>query len=512
MTRTMPEIDVVPVRATAREWTGLAVLALACLLYSMDLTVLYLAVPSLSADLQPTSTQLLWITDIYGFMVAGFLITMGTLGDRIGRRRLLMLGAAAFGAGSVAAAFSTSAEMLIATRALLGIAGATLAPGTLSLIRTMFRDDDQRRFAISVWITSFTLGGALGPLFGGVMIERLWWGSVFLLAVPVMIALLILAPIVLPEYRDPNAGRGDPLSAVMSLGAVLAVIYGLKRMAEQGLTPLTPLAVLFGIALGVAFVRRQKRLAHPMIDVGLFRLPGFSASLVAYMMGVFGGLGTFLFTAQYLQLVLGMSPLVAGLWTLPSSVAFIASSMLAPALARRVPHAYAMTGGLLVAALGMLLLARIDSGGVSMYVIASCVMSLGFAPVVTLTTDVIIGSAPPERAGAASAISETSAEFGGALGIAILGSIGTAVYRASMADRIPAALAPGLAEHARATLGGAIAAVDRAPPDSRAALLSHAREAFTDALQAISLIGCVAMLATAILVFALLRDARPAGH
>ena len=512
MTETVAESEGVPPHATPREWTGLAVLALACLLYAMDLTVLYLAVPSLSADLQPTSTQLLWITDIYGFMVAGFLITMGTLGDRIGRRRLLLLGAAAFGVGSVLAAFSTSAEMLIGTRALLGIAGATLAPGTLSLIRTMFRDDDQRRFAISVWITSFTLGGVLGPLFGGVMIERLWWGSVFLLAVPVMIALLILGPLVLPEYRDPDAGRGDPLSALMSLAAVLCVIYGLKRMAEDGLTPLTPLAVVAGLAIGVAFVRRQKRLPNPLIDVRLFRLPAFSASLVAYMMGVFGGFGTFLFTAQYLQLVLGMSPLVAGLWSLPSSLAFIVSSMLAPLLVRRVRHAYAMTGGLLVAALGMLLLAQIDAGGVAMYVIASCVMSVGFAPVVTLTTDVIVGSAPPEKAGAASAISETSAEFGGALGIAILGSIGTAVYRASMADRIPADLSVELAEDARATLGGAVAAAGDAPAGTRLALLTDAREAFTDALQAISLIGCVTMLVTAALVFVLLRSARPATH
>jgi DHA2 family multidrug resistance protein-like MFS transporter len=298
----------------------------------------------------------------------------------------------------------------------------------------------------------------------------------------------------------------------MSLGAVLCVIYGLKRMAEDGLTPLTPIAVLAGIAIGVAFVRRQKRLADPLIDVRLFRLPAFSASLVAYMMGVFGAFGTFLFTAQYLQLVLGMSPLVAGLWSLPSSFVFIVSSMLAPLLVRRVRHAYAMTGGLLVAALGMLLLAQIDTGGVSMYVIASCVMSVGFAPVVTLTTDVIVGSAPPEKAGAASAISETSAEFGGALGIAILGSLGTAVYRASMAERIPADLSLELAEDARATLGGAVAAAGDAPAGTRLDLLMDAREAFTDALQAISLIGSVTMLLTAALVFMLLRDARPATH
>ena len=208
-------------RAGRREWIGLAVIALPCLLYSMDLTVLELAVPKLSADLEPTSSQLLWIMDIYGFLLAGCLITMGTLGDRIGRRRLLLIGAAAFGVASVLAAFSRSAEMLIATRALLGIAGATLAPSTLSLIRNMFLDPDQRTFAIGVWATSFSAGAAIGPLAGGFLLEHFWWGSVFLLAVPVMALLLVLGPCCYPEFRDPAGGAAGPLerSPVAGRGA-----------------------------------------------------------------------------------------------------------------------------------------------------------------------------------------------------------------------------------------------------------------------------------------------------
>src|ERR671919_1014833 len=259
-----------PARAGRREWIGLAVIALPCLLYAMDLTVLHLAVPRLSADLRPSSAQLLWIIDIYGFLVAGWLITMGTLGDRIGRRRLLMLGAAAFGAASVLAALSTSPEMLIAARALLGVAGATLAPSTLSLIFNMFADQRQRTLAIGVWAASFSAGAGIGPLLGGVLLESFWWGSVFLLAVPVMVLLLVLGPLVLPEYRDPDAGRLDLVSVFLSLVAVLAVIFGFKQIAQDGVGWLAMSTIIGGVAVGVVFVRRQLRLADPMIDLRLF--------------------------------------------------------------------------------------------------------------------------------------------------------------------------------------------------------------------------------------------------
>src|SRR5918992_1473892 len=304
-------VDEAP-KAGRREWVGLAVLALPCLLITMDLTVLYLAVPKLSADLEPTSSQLLWILDIYGFLLAGFLVTMGTLGDRIGRRRLLLIGAVAFGVASVVAAFSRSAEMLIATRAVLGVAGATLAPSTLSLIRNMFADPNQRALAIGVWATSFAAGAAIGPLAGGLLLEYFWWGSVFLVAVPVMALLLVLGPLLLPEFRDPEAGRLDLLSAGMSLAAVLAVIYGLKQIAQDGLEWLSLASIVGGLAVGYAFVRRQGRLADPLIDLRLFRRPTFSASLAVYTLGILVFFATFFFIYQYFQLVLGLSPLVAG--------------------------------------------------------------------------------------------------------------------------------------------------------------------------------------------------------
>jgi MFS transporter, DHA2 family, multidrug resistance protein len=284
-------------KATRREWIGLAVIALPCLLYSMDLTVLNLAVPHLSAALKPSSAQLLWIVDIYGFMIAGSLIPTGTLGDRIGRRRLLLMGAAAFGVASVLAAFSTTANMLIAARAVLGIAGATLAPSTLSLIRNMFLDPEQRTVAIGVWVTSYSVGGAIGPVLGGVLLEHFWWGSAFLLGVPVMALLLVVGPVLLPEYRDPDAGRPDVTSAALSLLAVLSVIYGLKQIAQDGVGGLPVLSILVGLVVGLGFVRRQARLSDPLIDLRLFRVPAFSASLVTYLLGTFIAFGAFLFTA-----------------------------------------------------------------------------------------------------------------------------------------------------------------------------------------------------------------------
>ncbi len=501
-----------PVKAGRREWIGLAVIALPCLIYSMDLTVLHLAIPQLSADLKPSAAQLLWIIDIYGFLVAGSLITMGTLGDRIGRRRLLLIGAGAFGVASVLAAFSNSANMLIATRALLGITGATVAPSTLSLIRNMFLDAHQRTVAISVWITAYSLGGAIGPLIGGVLLEYFWWGSVFLIAVPVMVLLLIVGPRLLPEYRDPQAGRPDVLSAAMSLTAVLSIIYGLKEMAQDGIGWLAVVTIVAGLAIGVAFVRRQLTLADPLIDLRLFRLPGFSASLATYGLTIIVMFGAFLFIPQYLQLVHGLSPLRAGLWSVPWAIAFVVGSMLTPYLVRRVRPAYAMAGGLLLAAPAFAVLAMIDAAtSFATFATATVIMSLGLSPVFTLTTDLIVGSAPPERAGAASALSETSAEFGGALGIAIYGSIGIAVYRSMIDASLPPGLSPDAVQASRSTLGGAIATAAQLPGQLGPALIDAARDAFMKGLRLTAAISVVGSVVLAIFAALTLRQVRRAS-
>ncbi|HSL32079.1 MAG TPA: MFS transporter [Candidatus Limnocylindrales bacterium] len=496
-----------PPRAGRREWIGLSVLALACLLYVMDLTVLHLAVPAISADLQPSSTQLLWIIDIYGFMVAGSLITMGTLGDRIGRRRLLMIGAAAFGIVSLLAAFSTSPEMLILSRALLGIAGATLAPSTLSLIFHMFQDPRQRSVAIGVWIGAFSAGSAIGPVLGGLLLEFFWWGSVFLLALPVMALLLVLGPRVLPEYKDPDAGRLDLPSAGLSVVAVLAVIFGLKSIAQDGFGPLPLASIAGGLVVGYAWVRRQRSLVDPMIDLSLFRLRAFNAALATNFLAIFVAIGYFLFVAQYLQLVVGLSPFEAGLWSLPSAAGFIVASQIAPRIARRVRPAYVIGAGLGLAAAGLGILTQVGAAdGLVPLVAGSVVISLGLAPVFGLTTELIVGSAPPERAGAASGIAETGSELGGALGIAVLGSIGVAVYRGEVADSIPTGLPAEAALAARDTLGAAVAVAEQLPDRLGTVLVDAARTAFVDGMHLTTAIATVLAVALAAIAFAMLRD------
>jgi MFS transporter, DHA2 family, multidrug resistance protein len=489
-------------KAGRKEWIGLGVIALPCVLYSMDLTVLNLALPRISAELEPTSSQLLWIIDIYGFLVAAFLITMGNLGDRIGRRRLLLAGAVAFGLASVLAAFSTSAGMLIAARAVLGIAGATLAPSTLSLIRNMFLDPEERSLAIGVWISSYTVGGALGPVLGGFMLHHFWWGSVFLLAVPVMLLLLLLGPLLLPEYKDSAARPLDLTSAVLSLVAVLSVTYGMKHIAERGFDVLALAAIVGGVLVAMLFGRRQQKLADPLIDLRLFRVPAFSTALATFTLGTLVVFGAYIFIGQYLQLVLGLSPMEAGLWLLPSSLGFIVGSMLAPAIGRRVRPALVMGVGLAIAALGFALLTQVERLGLPGLVTAALVYSLGLAPVFTLGTDLIVGSAPPARAGAAAAMSETASELGGALGIATLGSVASAIYRAAMADAKLGGVSAEARAVARDTLGGAAAEAARLPEPLGGELLGAARQAFSEALTLTA--GLCALLALAAAVVSLL--------
>lgn len=499
-------------RAGRREWLGLAVLALPTLLVSVDLSVLFLALPHIGEDLGASSIEQLWITDIYGFMVAGFLVTMGTLGDRVGRRRLLLIGAAAFGVASVLAAYSTTPEMLIASRALLGIAGSTLMPSCLALISNMFQDLKQRGLAIGVWVACFMGGGAVGPVVGGLLLDHYWWGSVFLLGVPVMLVILITGPLLLPEFRDlNNAPRLDLTSVALSLAAILPTIYGLKELAKDGWTAVPILAVVVGIGIGVVFVRRQLGLAHPLLDMHLFGNRTFSSALGVNLLGSLVVSGSMLLFTLYLQTVQGLSALQSGLWMIPSAIATMTSAFVAPMIARRVRPGIVIAVGLVISAIGFGVLSQVEATSSLLdTVIGIVIVSIGAGTFASLGIALIVGAVRPEQAGSAAAVSETSGQFGIALGVAIMGSIGIAVYRGQL--DVPAGVPAQAAETASRGIDGAIGAAAHLPPDAATGLLNTARDSFTAGLNVVAAVGAVLAVGLAILGVTVLRHARPTGE
>ena len=493
-----------------RRWAALAVLALPVLLISIDMTVLGFAVPALTAELRPTSTELLWIVDVYSFLLAGLLVLMGTLGDRIGRRRLLVAGAAAFGCASLVAAFATTAGMLIAARALLGLGGATLMPSTLALLRSVFPDARERRLAIAIWAAAFSGGAALGPIVGGLLLEHLWWGSVFLVNAPVMVLLLVGAPLLLPESRNPRPGPFDALSAVLSSAGVLPLVYALKTAAHDGVGGPVLVSLTAGLGLLWTFVRRQRRLAEPLLDLRLFGSRAFSVAVTTNLLTVFALLGLMFFLPQYLMLVLGLSPLVAGLWMLPLAGATVVGSLAAPWLARHLPLRWVIGGGTALAATGLAVGTALGvDGDRAVLVVAGLLIGGGVGAAEALTNDVILATAPPERAGAAAAISETAYEFGGAMGTAVLGTVGLSVYAAHLdaVDGVPARAV----EAARETLGGAAEAAPGLPPDTAASLLAGAGQAFVTGMHVVLLVAALLAASVAVQAVVLLRGSRGTG-
>jgi DHA2 family multidrug resistance protein-like MFS transporter len=493
--------DTSPRLAGRRQWIGLAVLALPALLASLELTVTNLALPSIGADLSASSTQRLWIVDIYAFLLAGSLITMGAWGDRIGRRRILLFGAVGYGVASAIAAFSVNPEMLIAARALMGVAGATLMPSTLSLTTAMFPDPRQRATAIGIIVASVSGGTALGPVVGGWLLEHFWWGSAFLLGVPVMALLVVLVPLLLPEYRNPGRQRLDLASAGLSLVAVLPMVYGLKRVAADGPGPVAGIAVVVGVVGAVCFVRRQRGQADPFVDLALFRRPAFALAAATLALGIFVLWGSNYAIAQYLQLVEGLSPLRAGLWTAPSAVGVIVGSMLAPRLARRADPTSIIGLGLALSAVGYGVLTQVGgSHGLAVLVIGAVVVSAGLGPMMALATDMVIGAAPPERAGAAAAISTTAPQLGGALGIAVLGSVITAVYRVETDGAVPAGAPDPVAAAVHDNLGATLSAVGGRSDTLSADLVDVAQAAFTTGFQVAAGVSAVVIAGLALVV------------
>ena len=487
-------------KAGGREWTGLAVLLLPLLLVSMDVSVLYFAVPFISRDLAPSSTQQLWIFDVYGFVLAGLLITMGSLGDRIGRRRLLLIGAVCFSLASLGAAYSHSAGELIAARAVQGVAGATLMPSTLALIRNMFHDEKQRRTAIAIWTSATMSGIALGPVLSGFLLDHFWWGSVFLINVPFMIMLLALGPALVPEFRAPQAGKFDFISSALSLAAVMPVIYGMQEISAVGAQPANIAAIVAGVAVGVMFLRRQARSRAPVIELALFRSRGFAGAVALNLVSMFAIVGFAIFATQYLQSVRGMSPFAAALWSIVPMAGTMTAVPLSQLLVKRIDRGYISAGGLLLAAGGFALLTQAQAHSALWFVLfGASVYAGGVVAALTVGNELIMGAVPPDRAGAAAAVVETSSEFGGALGMAVLGSIGVAAYRSDLAHSAAAGLPSAALDAARNTLGGALSVANHLPAQLSTQLVSAARTAFTHGLDTAALGAGSAMIVAAML-------------
>lgn len=500
-------------RAAGRpERIGLAVLALPTLLLSLDMSVLYLALPRLSADLNASSSQQLWISDIYGFMTAGFLVTMGTLGDRVGRRKLLLIGGTGFGAASVLAAYSPNAGLLILARALMGVAGATLMPSTLALISNMFQQPKQRATAIGIWLSCFMGGAALGPVVGGLLLTRFWWGSVFLLSVPVILLLLLAGPALLPEYRDADAGRLDPSSIALSLAAILPAVYAMKELAQNGLSVLPLIAIPFSIVCGWAFVVRQRGLASPLLDVGLFTSREFTGALLILMLAVATQGGVMLFVTLDFQLVQGFSPLRAGMWLLPPSIAMITGAMLAPVLAQRVRTGLVIASGTALACVGFLVLVPVDAGdGIALLVLGCVAIFFGVGAVGSLCNNLVAGTVPPEKAGSAASMAQTAGDFGMAFGVATLGSIGTVVYRTQLGQRLDGDLPTSALQAARENLATAITAAQRLPANTQGDLIASARASFDHGLTTVAAVSSVVALLLTALALRTLRHITPIG-
>lgn len=502
----------IPTKAGRREWFGLVVIALPTFVVAIDLFVLLLAVPQLTSDLGANSNEQLWIMDMYGFLLAGFLVTMGTLGDKIGRRKLLIIGSAAFLVASLLCAYSTSSEMLIAARALLGIAGATLGPSALALIATMFKDPKQQAIAFGAWGGTFTIGALLGPVIGGILLNSFWWGSVFLVGVPFMIAVLVLAPTALPEFRNPNAGKLDLTSVALSLLAMLPIIYGIKELARNGWEFWAVAGLVVGIVAAVVFVRRQNRLAHPLLDLSLFKIPNVSSPLMMNLSYSSIGGAFMLFSMLYFQLVEGMSTVQAALAMLPGMATATIGFNVAPKLGAKFKPGFVIAAGGLGVAIVMLTFLGIGAhGGTWGLIIGFAILSFCGAPIIALSTPLVFGSTPPEKAGSAGSLVQLSTEFGGTLGIALIGTVGAAVYRGEIDGKLPSGLSDGAVAAASDSLAGAYEVAATVPGPVATAILNPAQVAFASGLHTIAAIGAILIATMSIITAARLRTVEPIG-
>ncbi|MFJ4170103.1 MFS transporter [Paenarthrobacter sp. NPDC089714] len=487
-----------------RDWTALALLMFPVLLVAVDNTALTFALPEIARSLEVGGIQLLWIVDAYPLVLAALLVSMGNFGDRIGRRRLLLIGSTGFAAVSAATAFAPSAEWLIAGRAALGVFGAMLMPSTLSLIRNIFTDPNRRRLAIAVWAAGFSGGAALGPIFGGWLVEHFWWGAVFLVAAFLLLPLLAFGRVLIPESKDANPGRVDVPSIVLSVLTMAPFVYGIKELAVHGFGASAAAFMAFGLVMGVLFVRRQQQLSSPMLDVRLFHNKVFSTAIVANVLSLFSMTGFIYFFAQHLQLIEGQSPMEAGIAMIPALLATVVAGLLVVPLVKRIRPGFVVAGGLTLSAVGYFVAMAGDHGTGPVFLLSALtVLAVGVGAAETISNDLILASVPADKSGAASAISETGYELGSLLGTAVLGSILTASYQHNLV--IPDGVSSEAAGKSGETLAGAVDAASALPAPLSEALTEAARVAFESGVHITAAIGLVLMAGAAVLAAVVLR-------
>ncbi|WP_433890913.1 MFS transporter [Streptomyces sp. CA-111067] len=492
--------------ADRRRWLVLVICCVASALLGIDNSVLNYALPSLSRQLDPSSTEMLWIVDVYGFVLGGLLIVAGNLGDRIGRKKLLLIGVAGFGATSALCAYAPGPGTLIAARALLGLFGATIMPSTLSLVRAAFDDPKERTTAVGLSGGIGAASFALGPVVGGLLLDHFWWGSVFLINVPLMAVVLVAGFLVLPERRNPNPGRLDWVSVPLSAAGMFGVIYAIKTAARDGLHDTTawwPAAALGVVAL-LAFWRRQTTVEQPLLDLRLFRNTAFSGAVGSNAVTMFTATTLSLGCSLYFQVVRGWSPLTAGLALLPGplSAAFAAPlcSVLIPKLGRARTVALGLV--LLSASTAAFALVTADTAYwklLPVLVVNGC----GIIFIFSVTTDTILTSVPRGRTGTAAAVSETAMELGGALGIAVLGSVLNVVYRNNLA--LPTGLPAGSASAAKESVTAGVETGGRLPGATGHTVVDAARSAYMTSMHSTMLVAAAIMLLGALAALVTLR-------
>ncbi|WP_234343612.1 MFS transporter [Streptomyces sp. NRRL F-5123] len=488
-----------------RRWLVLAVVSGSLLLCGIDLTVLHVAVPSMSRELNPTPSGLLWIVDVYSLTLAALLVTCGTLGDRLGRRRMVLSGFAVFGLASAAAAFSTSTAQLIAARAALGIGAAMIMASTVAIIRVVFTDDRERAFAIGIWTSAHSVGATIGPLVGGLVTARWGWGAVFLINVPIVVVLLAVGGRVIPESKNPVPRRWDLASVALSVIGLACVVYALKQAGEHaGVNRPILTAAAIGSFLLHRFARRQRRIDEPLLDFSLFSERRFTTATLC-VIGCFGSYVALLFfLTQWLQQVGEYTPPRAGLALMPLAAANAIGAITAPGISSRWGNRWALTGALVLFATALSAMATTgDTGHYGVLLLPLLGAGYGAGIVMTLGADSIMGAAQPERSGEAAAIQETSFELGAGLGVAVLGSVLGAVYRTGLpplSDLDPAQ---------RAAVGESLSSAENVaaglPSETAQELLRTAREAYGQGFTTVLVIASVGLIATAAAAAVVLR-------